>query len=78
MKIAFFDAKNYDIESFEKYKGSAKRIAFVSYHSLNQTASSSGVYIDDILIESEKTKQNPTSKQRVKYKKVNLRTILPL
>lgn len=37
--------------SFEKYKGSAKRIAFVSYHSLNQTASSSGVYIDDILIE---------------------------
>lgn len=26
--------------------------------------------IDDILIQSEKTKQNPTSKQRVKYKKV--------
>lgn len=29
--------------------------------------------IDDILIQSEKTKQNPTSKQRVKYKKVSFK-----
>ncbi len=29
--------------------------------------------IDDILIQSENTKQNPTSKRRVKYKKVNFK-----
>lgn len=29
--------------------------------------------IDDILIQSEKTRQNPTSKQRVKYKKVSFK-----
>lgn len=30
--------------------------------------------IDDILIQSENTKQNPTSKQRVKYKKVSFKS----
>ncbi|MBQ8721298.1 MAG: T9SS type A sorting domain-containing protein [Paludibacteraceae bacterium] len=47
------------VVSFENYKGSAKRIGFVSYQSLNETAATSGVYIDDILIELIPTCKKP-------------------
>jgi hypothetical protein len=43
--------KDYEV-SLEKYKGNGKHIAFMSDYKLNETTSSStGVYIDDVLIE---------------------------
>lgn len=40
------------VVSFAGYTGTSKRIAFVSYHSLNEGSSrESGVYVDDVLIE---------------------------